>query len=944
MKNIKRILLFVLVVATLVMSLAITSCGKCEHSFGDWEATGESTCSGTAEKRVCTKCGEEETRTNGDLTAHKWGEWSVKTAATCTTAGEKVRACTACTAKDSATIEAEGHVGTLLCEKCFGAAVAVPDMDLASYRSIGIDITGLTVNLDYDEDIIESGTISVDVLEGYVGLNDNDELVGSGKGVIKFAAANTTLNNTATISFFIEGTAFYASFEGNQPAGYTNFAENKYIKLDLEATPGLDEAEEALAELEALYPELEAWYTDVFAPIFDSVVIDTSAAEAFAVKVINSLVKKTVADDGSYTITIDFDAIKEFNETLATEKIPAVIDIILGEGVYADIKAYITSDEFYALSVADLVDYLENEQGISIADLFDAIDALLVVVSGADGITLEALLASNEDLNLELPEGFDFAELLVSEDMAELTVMAALKAMLEIEDDPATQIDEAAVAIKAAIAEVIAQFENVTVYELLVSSMPEDDEIIDAISAEPDPIQEIVDSVNDAIDSIASVITFSVNYDKDGKYVSTVVGVDASEGGDTVSITITATETDVTCAFLVSANEYDMDMEIDVEMKIIPGKTVADDAAKLASIKAALAKAPAISEDIFFEAVKADVIWGDDDFAYYIEDGVIYIIEINDVEPANNGAHVSVSAYKYAYTDKFFPLGVTEGCTNVIELSLGVNGYVATGSFDALGAVEFTEEYIKANFLETADKVKSVFKTIPEEAWESESESFVLRYNTSTEEFSYGYVGSIGGYSDTIEYAGHTYVLDEDKSVEASSCDGIGKYHYECSICGDEYDYYYVPGHDYTSGTKYVLADSSAGIAGGFKKVDICGVEGCEGDISDHTIFVESELPAVYYEADDDSCATFKITVETAGVYNIYTDTEIEAYCDTAIVLWSLDGGELTEIDYVDDDTYGNSREILTVELEAGEYVIGIRDWGMHVDAYTVRVTAAVAE
>ena len=944
MKNIKRILLFVLVVATLVMSLAITSCGKCEHSFGDWEATGESTCSGTAEKRVCTKCGEEETRTNGDLTAHKWGEWSVKTAATCTTAGEKVRACTACTAKDSATIEAEGHIGTLLCEKCFGAAVAIPDIDLASYKSIGIDITGLTVNLDYTEDVIESGTISVDVLEGYVGLNDNDELVGAGKGVIKFAAANTTVNNSATISFFIEGTAFYASFEGNQPAGYTNFAENKYIKLDLEATPGLDEAKEALAELEALYPEIEAWYTDVFAPIFDSVVIDTSAAEAFAVKVINSLVKKTVADDGSYTITIDFDAIKEFNETLAVEKIPAVIDIILGEGVYADIKAYITSDEFYALSVADLVDYIENEQGISIADLFDAIDDLLVVVSGTDGITLEALLASNEELGIEFPEGFDIAELLVSEDMAELTVMAALKAMLAIEDDPATQIDEAAVAIKTAIAEVIAQFENVTVYELLVSSMPEDDEIIDAVSAEPDPIQEIVDSINDAIDSIASVITFSVNFDKDGKYVSTVVGVDVSEEGDTVSITVTATATDITCSLLVSVSQYEMDTEIDVEMKIIPGKTITDGAEKLASIKAALAKAPAISEDTFFEVIKTDVIWSDDYFAYYVEDGVIYIIEINDVEPANNGAHVNVYAYKYVYTDKFFPLGVTEGCTNVIELSLGVNGYFASGSFDALGAEEYTCAYIKANFLNTAEKVKSVFKTIPEEAWESEEESFVLLYNTSTEEFSYGYEDYIGSESDTIEYAGHTFVLDEEKSDVPTSCGEIGKRHYECSTCGAEYDYYYVLDHDFTYDKEYVLTDSSAGIAGGFKRIDVCAVLGCEGKAFDYDIFVESELPAVYYEVEDESCATFKITVETTGIYSIYTETEIDDYCDTGIILWSLDDGELTEVDYVDNNTYGNGREILTVELEAGEYVVGVTDWSVDVDAYTVYVEAAVAE
>ena len=929
MKNIKRILLSVLVVATLVMSLAVTSCGKCNHSFGEWEATGESTCSGTAEKRVCSKCGEEESRTNGDLTAHAWGEWSVKTAATCTTAGEKVRACTACTAKDSAIIEAEGHVGALICEKCYGATAAIPDIDFSSYRSIGIDITGVTINVDEYNEFVNSGIISIEASEGYVGLDDNDELIGAGKATLKFDSTHAPLNNTMIISFFIEGDAIYMAADGSTLLSSTDKSENRYFKLNVAASPELEEAEAALAELEALYPEIEAWYNDVFAPIFDSVSIDTSAADALVAKAVNSLIKRNVANDGSYTLTIDFDAIKEFNEKLATEKISALIDIILGEGVYADLKSYVTDDEFYSLSVADLVNYLETEQNISITALFDAIDALLVTVTGAEGITLEALIASNEDMGIELPEGFDIAEFLTGEEMTEYTVMAALKSIFGVEDDPETEdADEAAVAVKDIVDGLFTQLESVTLYEVILAYGAE------PVSEEQDPVRETADEINGIIDMIAESFSFTVSFDTNGDFVSTVVGICVPE--ENIDLTLTLTEADATLVCDVTVDVPDT-VDVNAEIKIVPDMTVAADAAKLASIKAAIATVPEIPENVFFEAAREDIIYNEN-FVYYVEDGVLYLLMIEDVEVADGGATVSTVAYKVPYTDEYVSLVVTEGCENVMELLLDVTTYSATGSFDALLATEYTKEYIKANFLDTVGEIKAVIETVPPEAWEASLDNFVLRYNSETEEFAYGYEDSLTSGNETIHYNGHVYEMDEAKSNEPEECADVGNIHYVCSICGDEYDYYYSYGHDYDA--EYVLKDTALGLDGGFKKLDVCAICGEESDVYDYDILVDSELPAAYYEVEDEVCAAFKITVTEAGAYTICTDSETDSDCDTAIILWSLVEGELTQLEYVDD----GSHETLTIELNAGEYVIGVKNWYVNADAYTVYVNAAVAE
>ena len=79
------------------------------HTFGEWITVKAATCTETgSEKRVCSVCGAEETRTIAAL-GHKFGTWTVTTPTTCTEAGVETRTCSVCNTSETRAIAALGH-------------------------------------------------------------------------------------------------------------------------------------------------------------------------------------------------------------------------------------------------------------------------------------------------------------------------------------------------------------------------------------------------------------------------------------------------------------------------------------------------------------------------------------------------------------------------------------------------------------------------------------------------------------------------------------------------------------------------------------------------------------------------------------------------------------------------------------------------------------------
>ena len=67
------------------------------HSYGNWTTKTAATCTAAkVQKHSCTRCGHTETRNSGSALGHSYGSWTTKTAATCTSAKVQKRNCTRC--------------------------------------------------------------------------------------------------------------------------------------------------------------------------------------------------------------------------------------------------------------------------------------------------------------------------------------------------------------------------------------------------------------------------------------------------------------------------------------------------------------------------------------------------------------------------------------------------------------------------------------------------------------------------------------------------------------------------------------------------------------------------------------------------------------------------------------------------------------------------------
>ena len=100
---------FALGLMACVGAILFASCGTCEHTYSEWETKVAPTCTAFGyDTRVCSECGEEETRINKN-TEHTYSEWETKVAPTCTAFGYEIHTCDKCGEEETKIIEAVGH-------------------------------------------------------------------------------------------------------------------------------------------------------------------------------------------------------------------------------------------------------------------------------------------------------------------------------------------------------------------------------------------------------------------------------------------------------------------------------------------------------------------------------------------------------------------------------------------------------------------------------------------------------------------------------------------------------------------------------------------------------------------------------------------------------------------------------------------------------------------
>lgn len=81
----------------------------CAHRFGEWQVTVAATCTKDGvSRRICSICGAVEEKPV-PATGHKFGAWTVTKAATCTESGISTRKCSVCGTKETMIVPSLGH-------------------------------------------------------------------------------------------------------------------------------------------------------------------------------------------------------------------------------------------------------------------------------------------------------------------------------------------------------------------------------------------------------------------------------------------------------------------------------------------------------------------------------------------------------------------------------------------------------------------------------------------------------------------------------------------------------------------------------------------------------------------------------------------------------------------------------------------------------------------
>lgn len=81
----------------------------CAHRFGEWKVTVAATCTKDGvSRRICSICGAVEEK-SVPATGHKFGAWTVTKAATCTESGISTRKCSVCGTEETMIVPSLGH-------------------------------------------------------------------------------------------------------------------------------------------------------------------------------------------------------------------------------------------------------------------------------------------------------------------------------------------------------------------------------------------------------------------------------------------------------------------------------------------------------------------------------------------------------------------------------------------------------------------------------------------------------------------------------------------------------------------------------------------------------------------------------------------------------------------------------------------------------------------
>lgn len=889
MKNLKKILLLVFCLA-LAMSISLVSC--------------------------------EQPETPPEHT-HTWSEWTVITPAECGSTGTEGRICTSCQTPETRSYTKQ-HEGAIVCENCGASALKFDAFDFSAVKSFGIKIAELQAIVIHNDFSASNGTLTLENTELYVGLDDNDELTGYGKATLKTVYENIPgLTTTMEVVLYVEDTTVYIGAAGKAPLSNSIYNINEYISCDIEKIPELVTAKDLLEQTEDLIEEyaasLEEFVEETLAPIFADVDVDgaidaiNAISIKYSAKIINSLFVVTDNGDGTSVATLSLDALKEWAEAALTNNIADLIDLIAGEGTVDALKEALTDEKLYNFTVNELITYIEEEQGVDLTELLAALDELTVILSNETMTTLEeaiAFIMSSEDgPAITIP---DLDSFLQNEDLLGFSIKDAIGMMFGVMDDPTTEDDEVLATVIPMINQAFDYIAETSIFDL-ISSMggqlaPEGPDVTPMTDSETDPLEAMLEEINEAIDAVASLFSYEIQIGANNAVtsidiafsVSTLPMVPAEIAYD-FEISVTAEK--ITVAYDMSVEEAGMEQSCTIEL--IPDFKVTHDSAKIADLKA---KINAVNDKVTLDAIKGEYPDPQGSTRVIVDtaNGCFYIVTLDVVFREQSSPVLDYASFE-AIRINIADIGgyawiVTPGCGSNIEMSVAIaSKYASTDLSDEswVNPSATPEQIIEALW---ATLTSSGIEEICGEGWETDTYTFDALYNTASG--TYTYQTGEHWHDNVIDMHGHTYVKQDNTSTAGDNCTTVYHTDYKCS-CGATYVYYWTNGH--TCEVKATVnADDSLTLSYACTKCEYA----YSSNVGTAAISTSEEitLDEQIGEVDANATIAFYWTNETAGtlksifsystvtsmvnnihisIYKKGTDNEFNPY--DSIYMWSAD-------------------------------------------------------
>ena len=503
MKNLKKIVALLTVLALCVgMSLSLASCKKKhEHSWDAGAVTKEATCLEKGTKTFTCSCGETKTE---DIPVgehvYKWG---------------KCFACGDTYVKD---------------DKNFYFTLAESLLDVERFY---VNLTDFTIDVKTYESNSSNPTHSlnfkVNLAHFMLSVDENGNPVGKGEGKLvgtaggdaSFADGADAMSAEAVV--VLKDGGFYLLAK----ATIGDDTEQMEMYIDLANTV----AEEEINQITAIIPMLEELYNEGLDDIIGDIKNYRNSPINAAVAMVTEYVFTKKATETGYVFTLNYDRITELYYAVMNKKINELVDMVLGNGVFADLENWARGlwNKDFATLEKELTDICAD-LGVDIKDVYAYVNVVVNAIQGD-------------------PSDPEYKEFDVEEFIAELREMKVSEFINGMAGDETVTEEQ----FNEALDEVFDLLKENTLGEMMgPTSKPEPDSPKDNFNDGINTASE-VDTVREQLVEVVNMlkgVVVGFTTDKDGRFISFNVNVNlkdmvlaeqTQEDGSKVTAKLTAT-------------------------------------------------------------------------------------------------------------------------------------------------------------------------------------------------------------------------------------------------------------------------------------------------------------------------------------------------------------------------------------------------------------------